>query len=455
MKMFRVLAIVALATAALVALAVPVVTRPLSTDEPAASSGATAEHNGYPGAGRPARAPSGAANAALSLVAGLPAGHDINGIDVSSNDHSNGHPPNWAARKAGGDEFAYVKATEATDYHNPYFSTDYRTAKSAGLYVGAYAFGRPDLGDPAGQANYFANHLQWAHDGKTLPPFVDLEWPYPALDLPDCYGLSTSHMVSWISTFLTTLEKRIGVRPMIYTNVNWWNPCTDSSTAFSRYGLDISSCLPSPPSAPGWGTRWTFWQYDIPDCGRGGVHDFDVFNGNLAQLAALAGDTATGDSVTEGPVTEDPVTNLSGDVDGDGRADLVAVHDAETWVMLATGTAGAAPTRWSAVKFNGTVGNLIGDVNGDTRGDLVAVNDGDVWVMLSTGTAFDTPGRWSAVALQGTVATLIGDVDGDRRADLVAVNDADIWVMLSTGTAFATPGKWPAVSFQGPVASLR
>jgi filamentous hemagglutinin family protein len=438
--MFRVLAIVAAATAALVALAVPAMARLSSTDQPADSSGATAEHNGYPGAGRPARAPSGAANEALSLAAGLPADYDINGIDVSSNDYSNGHPPNWAARKAGGDEFAYVKATEATDYHNPYFSADLRTAKSAGLYVGAYAFGRPDLGNAAGQANYFADRLQWARDGKTLPPFLDIEWPYPALGLPDCYGLSTSEMVSWISTFLTTLERRIGIRPMIYTNVNWWNPCTDSSAAFSQYGLDISSCLSSPPSAPGWGTGWTFWQYDIPDCGRGGVNDFDVFNGNLAQLASLAGES---------------VANLSGDINGDGRADLVAVNDAGIWVTLSTGTAMATPTQWSAVALQGTVGNLIADVNGDTRGDLVAVNDADIWVMLSTGTAFATPGQWSTVAVQGTAATLIGDINGDRRADLVAVNDADIWVMLSTGTAFATPGRWSAVNFQGPVASLR
>jgi GH25 family lysozyme M1 (1,4-beta-N-acetylmuramidase) len=444
--MFRVLAIIAAATAALVALAGPVMARPSSTDQPAASSGATADHNGYPGAGRPARAPSGTANEALSLAAGLPAGYDINGIDVSSNDYSNGHPPNWAARKAGGDEFAYVKATEATDYHNPYFSADYRTAKSVGLYVGAYAFGRPDLGDAAGQANYFADRLQWARDGKTLPPFLDIEWPYPALDLPDCYGLSTSQMASWISTFLATLEKRIGVRPMIYTNVNWWNPCTGSSTAFSQYGLDISSCLSSPPSAPGWGTGWTFWQYDIPGCGRGGVNDSDVFNGNLDQLASLAG---------EEPAGEEPVAKLSGDVNGDGRADLVAVNDADIWVTLSTGTAFATPTQWSAVALQGTVGNLIGDVSGDGRGDLVAVNDADIWVMLSTGTAFASPGQWSAVALRGTVATLIGDVNGDRRADLVAVNDADIWVMLSTGTGFAFPGRWPAVSFQGPVASLR
>ena len=338
-----------------------------------------------------------------------------------------------------------MKATEATDYVNPYFRTDYRTAKSVGLYVGAYAFGRPDLGNAAGQANYFADRLEWTRDGKTLPPFLDIEWPYPTLGLPACYGLSTSQMVSWISTFMTTLERRIGVRPMIYTNVNWWNPCTDSSAAFSRYGLDISSCLPSPPPTPGWGTRWTFWQYDIPECGRGGVNDFDVFNGDLDQLATLAG---------KEPTREEPVANLSGDVNGDGRADLVAINDAGISVTLSTGTAPGTRTQWSAVALQGTVGNLLGDVNGDSRADLVAINDADIWVALSTGTAFTTPTQWSAVARHGKAGDMLGDVNSDGRADLVAINYGDIWVTLSTGTAFDAPTQWPAVVFRGPVARL-
>src|SRR4029450_6359207 len=133
-----------------------------------------------------------------------------------------------------------------------------------------------------------------------------------------------------------------------------------------------------------------------------------VFNGNLDQLASLAGEPAS--------PAGDAVAKLSGDVNGDGRADLVAVNDADIWVTLSTNTAIATPTKWSDAALQGTVGNLIGDVNGDPLGDLVAVNGADIWVMLSTGTAFATPTQWSTVALQGTAATMIGDVNGDRRA---------------------------------------
>jgi hypothetical protein len=81
---------------------------------------------------------------------------------------------------------------------------------------------------------------------------------------------------------------------MIYTNVNWWNPCTGSSAAFGTYLLDVSSCNSSPPAVPGWGTNWTLWQYNIPDCGRGATRDWDVFNGSYAQLAQLAGQAGGG-----------------------------------------------------------------------------------------------------------------------------------------------------------------
>ncbi|MEU8081998.1 GH25 family lysozyme, partial [Catellatospora citrea] len=226
---------------------------------------------------------------AMAVAVAQPAGFPINGIDVSSHDHAGGKTVNWAAQRAGGDEFAYVKATEGTSYVNPYFGQDNRDAKDAGLYTGAYAFGRPDLGDPVGQANHFVNNLQWSTDGRTLPPFLDMEWPYSSLNLPACYGLSQTAMRSWISSFLAQVQARIGTTPMIYTNVNWWNPCTGNSAAFGQYPLDISSCNSAPPSVPGWGANWTFWQYEIDACGRGATRDYNVFNGTLADLAALAG----------------------------------------------------------------------------------------------------------------------------------------------------------------------
>ncbi|MFF5234713.1 GH25 family lysozyme [Dactylosporangium sp. NPDC000521] len=255
-----------------------------------AHAAATADPNidggGWPGRSSAQHQTTNGLSRALSSAP--PAGYPVYGIDVSSHDWSNGKTINWSGEAANGVKFAYIKATEGTSYVNPYYSSDYATAKSVGIYAGAYAFGRPDLGNPVGQADHFVDNMQFTADGKTLPPFLDLEWPY-IQGTPACYNLSTSQMVSWISAFLSRVQSRIGKTPMIYTNVNWWNPCTGNSTAFGSYLLDISSCDASPPSVPGWGTSWTFWQYAIPDCDSSVTRDWNVFNGNLTQLAQLAG----------------------------------------------------------------------------------------------------------------------------------------------------------------------
>jgi GH25 family lysozyme M1 (1,4-beta-N-acetylmuramidase) len=383
--------------------------------------------------------PNGAAHAAHTpnspsarsqSVTALPPGYSINGIDVSSHDHANGATVDWAGQRAGGDEFAFVKATEGTGYVNPFFDQDYHGAKDNGLYVGAYAYARPDQGNPVGQANFFVDHLQWATDGRTLPPFLDLEWPYGSLNLPDCWGVSQSDMRSWISSFLNQVQSRIGRTPMIYTNVNWWNPCTGSSTAFSGYPLDISSCNASPPSAPGWGTHRTFWQYDIPDCQRGATHDVDVFNGSLADLAALAGAPAGGaNGVT------------AGDVTGDGRADLIARKPDGTLWLYANGGSNTAPygtasqigSAWQQFGWF-----LTGDVTGDGRADVVAAKpDGTLWLYANGGSntaPYSTASQIGSSWQQFRTVTL-ADVTGDGWADLVTVGpDGVLSLYTNTGS---------------------
>jgi len=59
----------------------------------------------------------------------------------------------------------------------------------------------PDNSTGAAQADYFvANGGGWTGDGRTLPGMLDIEYnPYGA----ECYGLTQSQMVSWISSFDT------------------------------------------------------------------------------------------------------------------------------------------------------------------------------------------------------------------------------------------------------------
>jgi hypothetical protein len=103
--------------------------------------------------------------------------------------------------------------------------------------------------------------------------------------------------------------------------------------------------------------------------------------------------------------------------------------DGNTWVMVSTGRGFSPPTEWLFGPFSGSKATLLGDVNGDGRADLVAVDDTITEVSLSnkqlpfySHPMFSAPAQWSGEGFFGSKATLLGDVTGDGRAALVAVN---------------------------------
>jgi hypothetical protein len=80
-----------------------------------------------------------------------------------------------------------------------------------------------------------------------------------------------------------------GRDPVIYTNTNWWNPCTGNDTSFGNLPLDIATWGSAPTPLPaGWDYE-TFWQYtDNATVSGAGIVDGDVFNGSPANLATFA-----------------------------------------------------------------------------------------------------------------------------------------------------------------------
>jgi hypothetical protein len=145
--------------------------------------------------------------------------------------------------------------------------------------------------------------------------------------------------------------------------------------------------------------------------------------------------------------SQDVFPRFVADVDGDGRADLIGVGQMGVYVALSTGGGFLPPTMWLRNLSPGVGGwlrqglypRLVGDVNGDGRADIVACGQSGVYVSFSTGSSFAAPVRdinaWGAGAGGWTDQTvyprLLGDVTGDHQADLVGFGSAGVYVSVS------------------------
>ncbi|KAJ7697604.1 glycoside hydrolase family 25 protein [Mycena rosella] len=186
----------------------------------------------------------------------------------------------WKGVKAKGISFAYIKATEGTTYKDPTFSSKYTGATKAGLIRGGYHFARPDTSSGAAQAKFFVAHGGgWTADGITLPGALDIE-------CKECYGLSASAMVSWISEFSSTYHAATKRYPVIYTTTDWWKTCTGNSPNFAANNpLWIAHYASSIGTLPAGWKYTTFWQYADKGPNPG---DADLFNGDAAGLKRMA-----------------------------------------------------------------------------------------------------------------------------------------------------------------------
>ena len=165
----------------------------------------------------------------------------------------------WAAQAELGSRFAYVKATEGRSYRSPTFNHQYLGAGDAGLARGGYHFARPDSGGPEEQADFFLNNGGgWTDDGITLPGMVDFE-SYSGL--PRDYGLSAQEMREWIMGFSNRYRDQVGRRPVLYTNLNWWNDVVGDWTPVNSPLFLAAYQSDAPTTLPGRWWAWEMWQY--------------------------------------------------------------------------------------------------------------------------------------------------------------------------------------------------
>ncbi len=146
-----------------------------------------------------------------------------------------------------------------------------------------------------------------------------------------------------------------------------------------------------------------------------------------------------------------------GDLDRDGRGDFAVASPTTRRVHLYYGTPGAPPTRRSEAdadaRFVSASGSALGaavaagDVDGDGRGDLLlglgaAPGDHDFWLVRGGEARFAGEVEVERVGTRITAATLapLGDLDGDGRHELGAT------VRAGERDGFVLAGRrdWPA-----------
>jgi FG-GAP-like repeat len=150
------------------------------------------------------------------------------------------------------------------------------------------------------------------------------------------------------------------------------------------------------------------------------------------------------------------------DLNGDGSLDLVTSHRQSTgglhlWAHLSTGSSFASPVVWADLRTGGWSyaysRQVAGDVNGDGRDDIVSSHKQStggllLWAHRSTGSAFASPAMWSDLKTGGWSydhsRQLVADVDADGDDDLYTAHRSStgqyrVWTHPSTRTAFQAP----------------
>jgi lysozyme len=219
------------------------------------------------------------------------------GIDVSHWQNQ----INWTSVKDFGIEFAFMKATESTDFVDPRFQQNVAGSRNAGFLVGFYHFGHPlqsgNIADDArAEAAHFVSVAGPHIRAPGLPPVLDLEGRGLDGQPPNRSAIS-----AWARAWLSEVQRLTGVRPMVYANSDWAKNYIEADLKqydlwHARWTRDLDQ--PPLPNDPGiWAPNWTFWQYSdatlVPGVAAGapgvltGV-DGDVFPGSLTELQSWA-----------------------------------------------------------------------------------------------------------------------------------------------------------------------
>jgi lysozyme len=207
----------------------------------------------------------------------IPGGFSVHGIDVSRYQSR----VDWQRVKKMkvGDiriTFAFIKSTEGSWREDPEFGMNWENARKAGIIRGAYHFFLPNI-SPRDQAMLFMRTVKLR--SGDLPPVVDIE---------ETRGMDRAQIQRYTKEFLKILEKHYKIRPILYTNRDFYKQYFADHPDFKDYRFWIAHYHVNSLDMPG-EQDWHFWQHSD----RGNVNginenvDFNIFNGDSAQLRKL------------------------------------------------------------------------------------------------------------------------------------------------------------------------
>jgi hypothetical protein len=181
---------------------------------------------------------------------------------------------------------------------------------------------------------------------------------------------------------------------------------------------------------------------DVNRDGRLDIITANLSTSNVGVLLGVAGGFAPVSNYFIGTNTS-PVSVALGDLNNDGRLDIVTANGSGDNVGVLLGSNGGGFAT-ASVYPSGTgsrpYGIALGDVNGDGRLDIVTGNAGTntVGVLLGVaGGGFATASTAYSVGAGSTPqGVALGDVNSDGRLDIVSANygSSTIGVFLNTGT---------------------